>query len=82
MGGVSGRTRGFDGSDCAGIVLPGQRGRRQHRPCRCHGIHDCALAGRVQTHATRVTEADGRYTLNEADSADEMTALTRSTIVV
>ncbi|OCB13962.1 hypothetical protein [Mycobacterium intracellulare] len=41
-----------------------------------------ALAGRVQTHATRVTEADGRYTLNEADSADEMTALTRSTIVV
>lgn len=41
-----------------------------------------ALAGRVQTHATSVTEADGRYTLNEADAADEMTAVTHSAIVV
>lgn len=41
-----------------------------------------ALAGRIQTHATRVTEADGRYSFDEADAADEMTAVTRSTIVV
>lgn len=37
-----------------------------------------ALAGRVQTHATRVTEADNRYMSNEAGSSDEMTAVARS----
>lgn len=43
---------------------------------------NAALASRVRAQATRVTEADGRYTLNEADSADEMAAVIHSTIVL
>lgn len=41
-----------------------------------------SLAGRVKIHATRVTEADGRYMMSEAGSSDEMTAVAHSTSVV
>ncbi|MDT5259289.1 MAG: hypothetical protein QOD10_4369 [Mycobacterium sp.] len=34
-----------------------------------------ALSTRVGTRATHVPEADSRYVANEADSADEMTAV-------
>jgi hypothetical protein len=34
-----------------------------------------ALATRVRTRATHVTEADSRYLANEADSANEMAAV-------
>ena len=34
-----------------------------------------ALAERVDTRATRVVEADGRYIAKEADLADEMAAV-------
>ncbi|OBH23846.1 hypothetical protein A5692_05650 [Mycobacterium sp. E342] len=41
-----------------------------------------ALASRVRAQATRVTEADGRYDVNETDSADEMAAVVHSTIAL
>ncbi|OBI91796.1 hypothetical protein A9X00_01870 [Mycobacterium sp. 1245805.9] len=34
-----------------------------------------ALAARVGAHATRVSEADTRYVANEADAANEMSAV-------
>ncbi len=34
-----------------------------------------ALGTRVGTHATHIAEADTRYVANEADSAEEMTAV-------
>jgi hypothetical protein len=39
-----------------------------------------ALATTVGTRATRVTEAESRYNANEADAANELSAVTHPTI--